>query len=283
MKKKLPPGPWKLPIIGNMHQLMGSLPHHALKNLAQKHGDLMHLQLGEISAIVASSPRIAKEILKTNDLTFANRPEILAGKILFYNNSDIGFSPYGDYWRQMRKICTLELLNNKSVRSFASIRKDEAKNLISSIREQAALKLESQKKGMINLTQKIISYTNSMLCRAAFGRAFGLHRDKVMNLLKEAALRTSGFDVSDVFPSWKILHHLSLMKPKLMELHREFDDILETIIQQHLVNPTGRNGEFGEEDLIDVLLRIKHTGDPNLPITNTNIKAVLLVNFQQVN
>ncbi|KAF3633154.1 putative secretory carrier-associated membrane protein 4-like [Capsicum annuum] len=93
-----------------MHHLIGELPHHALKNLARKYGPLMHLQLGEIHAVVVSSPHMAKEFLKVHDLSFAARPELIASDIIFYHQKDIVFAKYGDYWKQMRKMASQNYL-----------------------------------------------------------------------------------------------------------------------------------------------------------------------------
>nr|XP_027089505.1 premnaspirodiene oxygenase-like [Coffea arabica] len=101
---KLPPGPKTLPIIGNIHQLSGSQPHRALTDLAKKHGQVMHLQRGEVSTVVISSAQMAKEALKTHDVALVNRPRILAAQTITYNFQDVSFSPYGGYWRQMRKM-----------------------------------------------------------------------------------------------------------------------------------------------------------------------------------
>ncbi|MBA0759370.1 hypothetical protein Gotri_022267 [Gossypium trilobum] len=48
--------------------------------------------------------------MKTHDINFANRPFLLDAEIIMYHFSDIAFASYGGYWRQLRKVCTLELL-----------------------------------------------------------------------------------------------------------------------------------------------------------------------------
>ncbi|GLT26370.1 hypothetical protein SLA2020_014420 [Shorea laevis] len=149
--RKLPPGPWGLPLIGNMHQLVGSQPHHILRDLAKKHGPLMHLQLGEISSIVVSSPEIAREVLITNGIIFAQRPHMVVPSIITYNSRDIALAPYGSYWRHLRKICTVELLTTKRVQSFRSIREEEVSALVKAI--------ASNEGSPINLSEKIFSLT----------------------------------------------------------------------------------------------------------------------------
>ncbi|OVA20161.1 Cytochrome P450 [Macleaya cordata] len=259
----------KLPFIGNLHQLWLGLPHHTLRDLAKKHGPLMHLQLGEISTVVVSSPKVAKQVLKTHDLNFADRGEILAAKIISYNCTNVAFSPYGDYWRQLRKIFVLELLSAKQVRSFRSIREEEVSNLIQSISSVAG--------SQVNLSHRIFLFTNDVICRATYGKKCK-DKEAFKSSIQEALKLGGGFDVSDVFPSLKFLHVISGIKPKLERLHQKIDRILDNIIKEHRENRKMIETNMGEleEDLVDVLLRVQQNGELEFPITTDNIKAVIL-------
>ncbi|KAL8525252.1 hypothetical protein ACS0TY_014763 [Phlomoides rotata] len=58
--RKLPPGPYPFPIIGNVLQL-GSNPHQSFANLSKTYGPLMSLQHGKIYVVVVSSLEMAKQ------------------------------------------------------------------------------------------------------------------------------------------------------------------------------------------------------------------------------
>uniref|UniRef100_A0A3Q7HQ86 Cytochrome P450 n=1 Tax=Solanum lycopersicum TaxID=4081 RepID=A0A3Q7HQ86_SOLLC len=268
--KKLPPGPWKLPIIGSLHHLIGrGLPHRVLRDLSQRYGPIMYLQMGQVPTVVISSPTMAKQVLKTHDLAFVNRPQLTSTSIIFYNNKDIAFSQYGDYWRQMRKICTLELLSTKMVKSYGAIREDELSSLISSIRSTMG--------NTINMTQIIFLFSNSIICRSAFGKICK-NREEFLTILKEVLLLGAGFFVGDLFPSWRLIHNLRGEKTRMVNAHNKVDVVMEEILNEHIENKAAGkmgNGEFGDEDLVDVFLRVKENAELQFPIANENIKAVI--------
>ena len=149
-KLNLPPSPPKLPFIGNIHQL-GKLPHRSLRDLSRKYGSLMLLQLGQNPTLVVSYADSVKEIVKNHDLVFLNKPSTTAANILFYGCKDLGFAPYGEYWRQVRKIFVLELLSIRRVHSFQFVREEEVDVLIDKIRG-AALNGDA-----INLTEMLMA------------------------------------------------------------------------------------------------------------------------------
>ncbi|XP_042029461.1 salviol synthase-like [Salvia splendens] len=268
--KNLPPGPRKLPFIGNLHLLSGSAPpHHVLANLATKHGPLMHLKLGEISALVVSTPETAEHFLKANDAVFSSRPSLLAPEINCYGNTDIAFAPYGDYWRQLRKICSLQLFTAKRVGSFRPIRKEEVSNLCKSVAMRAG--------EAINLTEKVAAANLNIMVKAAFGKKSDGEVFELNSIIKEAQEFVTCFNVVDVYPSWRLLRVFSGMRRKIERHHELLDKILESIIKERR-NARGNDEGDGDGDgnLLDVLLRLQGDGSLQIPLTTDNIKSVLM-------
>jgi hypothetical protein len=99
----------------------------------------MLLRLGELPVLVASSADVAREILQANDLAFATRPMSPTGKILLGEGSyGLVFTPYGDGWRQLYRICTTELFSARRVRSFRGVREEEVCRLLRSVAAASA-------------------------------------------------------------------------------------------------------------------------------------------------
>ncbi|CAL0323001.1 unnamed protein product [Lupinus luteus] len=266
----IPPGPWKVPILGNIPQLLTSTPHRKLRDLAKIYGPLMHLQLGEVFTIIVSSAEYAKEVMKTHDVIFASRPQILVSELLAYNSSDIIFAPYGNYWRQLRKICTSELFTPKRINSFNPIREEEFTNLINMI--------ASLQRSPINITEAVLSSIYTITSRAAFGKKFK-GQEEFISLAKESTVVAGGFDIGDFFPSAKWIQIFTGIRPKLERLHQKQDRIMEDIINEHKKAKSIANEDQGEveEDLVDVLLKFEDGNGINQDIclTKNNIKAIL--------
>ncbi|XP_015894475.1 cytochrome P450 71B26-like [Ziziphus jujuba] len=274
-KKNLPPAPPKLPIIGNLHQL-GALPHQSLCKLAKKYGPVMFLQLGSVPTLIISSAEAARVVLKTNDLNSCSRPPLAGARILTYNYLDLAFVAYGDYWREMRKICVSELFSAKKVLSYRSIREEQVDSLINSISE---LSESSSSSTPVNLTEKLFSLTASVILRIAFGTSFqgsGFDRYRFHEVVHDAEAMLASFSATQFIPyvGW-IIDRLSGLHQRLGRTFKELDRFFQHVIDNHL--SSGRTQQ-DHEDIIDVLLKFvkEQTGFAAATISHENIKAVLL-------
>ncbi|KAI3690285.1 hypothetical protein L2E82_48265 [Cichorium intybus] len=261
----LPPGPPKLPIIGNLHQIAGALPHHAFRELAKKYGPIMHMQLGQISTIIVSSPQLAKDVFKTNDLALASRPYALLADIVLYGSSDVALGPYSDYWRQMKKIITVELLSPQKVRSFSCFREQEVDHFIEFIRSNCG-------KPVI-IRDKVTRMINNIVCKSSFGDNCK-QQDVLIELIDELGRLVSGFSIADLFPEFGFLSVISGMKSNLTKIHKSLDKIFDDIFEERKIKSERK--EESEDALLDVLLTIKESGGLQFPITDDNIKAIFV-------
>ncbi|TVU11389.1 hypothetical protein EJB05_44974, partial [Eragrostis curvula] len=262
-KLRLPPGPWQLPLIGSLHHLLGELPHRSLRRLAGHYGPLMFLKLGEIPVIVVSSREAAKEVMKTHDATFATRPQTAVVKILTKQAQAIALTPYGDHWRQLRKICALELLSPSRVQSFRSVREEEVAQLV-----QAILSMSGS---LVNISKLVAAYVADTTVHAIMGSRLK-DRDGFFHYMDQAIRLVSGFTLADLFPSSSLAGALSWTTQKAEVYQERLFKFLDGIISDH--KERRLHEEALHEDLIDVLLRIQGQGSSDRLNIDT-IKALI--------
>ncbi|KAJ7945465.1 Cytochrome P450 [Quillaja saponaria] len=271
--KNLPPGPPQLPIIGNLHQL-GTLPHHYFWNQSKKYGPVILLQLGGVPTVVVSSAEAAGQVLKNHDLDCCYRPLSAGTGRLSYNCRDIAFAPYGNYWKEMRKFCVLELFSTKKVKSFRFIREQEVASLIDSISQSSLSAIP------VDLCEKMMSLTASITCRVAFGKRFEgneFDEGKFQEVVNEAMAMLGSFSASDFFPyvGW-IVDKLTGLHDRLERSFHDLDGFYQQVIDQHLDSKETKHEE--EQDIIDMLLKLQRnrTEIDAVQFTQDHIKAILM-------
>ncbi|XP_027336113.1 cytochrome P450 83B1-like [Abrus precatorius] len=265
-----PPGPRGLPIIGNLHQLNNSFLYLQLWQLSKKYGPLFSLQLGLRPAIVVSSPKIAEKVFKVHDLQFSGRPKLFGQQKLSYNGLEMIFSPYGDLWREIRKICLVHVLSSRRVSYFSSIRHFEVKHMIKKISRHAS------SSNVINLNEVLMSFASTVICRIAFGRRYedeGAEKSRFHALLNECQAMMGTLFVSDYIPFSGWIDKLRGLHTRLQRNFNELDNFYQEVIDEHM-DPNRKRPE--QEDIIDVLLQLKQQRAFSIDLTIDHIKGVFM-------
>ncbi|XP_048549368.1 desmethyl-deoxy-podophyllotoxin synthase-like [Triticum urartu] len=259
-----PPGPWQLPVIGSMHHLVGALPHHAMRDLALRHGPLMLLRMGELPVVVASSAAAAKEVMKTHDAAFATRPRTNTTASLTADGLGIALAPHGEHWRAVRKLCVTELLSAPRVRTFRGTREAEAAVLVASVAAEAA------SGAAVNVSSLVATYVADAAVRAVVGDRIA-DRDAFLACLDEAVRVAAGFSLADMFPSSRLARALSGTARRVEAVFGEMSRLMDAVIKEKRARKAAGVGREEEEDILDVLL----DGGGGAPMDIPTIRAVI--------
>ncbi|XP_071939296.1 tabersonine/lochnericine 19-hydroxylase-like [Coffea arabica] len=219
----------------------------------------MLLHLGSKPVLIISSPDAAEEVMKTHDLIFANRPKAaFAGRLLYKFNS-IAFSPYGEYWRQVRSICVLQLLSNKRVQSFRSIREEEAESMLKKIKESCA------PSSIIRIDEILATLTNNIVSRVVIGKRYSEKESgsRFKELFEEFIMLLGVFNVGDYISWLSWINNVNGLEAKVKKVAKDFDEYLEKILQEAVKKQeksgNKNGGDEKQQNLVDVLLEIQRT------------------------
>ncbi|KAH7523697.1 hypothetical protein FEM48_Zijuj06G0039300 [Ziziphus jujuba var. spinosa] len=230
--QNLPPSPFPLPVIGHLYLLERPL-HRTLSKLAGRYGPILFLKLGSRPVLVVSSSSAAEECLAKNDIIFANRPRLMVGKYLGYNFTSVAWAPYGDHWRNLRRISSLELLSSHRLQMLSGIRLEEVKLLLRRLFEKQGV--------VVDMRQAFFELTRNIMMRMIAGKRY--YGDEVVEDLKEAmrfreiqeeTVRLSGkSNLGDFLPFVRWIGGSKRLEKSLMELQRKRDGFLQDLIEEH--------------------------------------------------
>ncbi|CAO2161942.1 unnamed protein product [Urochloa humidicola] len=280
----LPPGPRGWPLFGSLGLLAGALPpHRVLATLAARHGALMHLRLGSCDVVVASSAEAARLVLKTHDLTFADRPPAAWGAIIAYGYRGIVQTPYGAYWRMARKLCATELFSPRRVDEFESVRAAEAVAMARRLFESAG--------AAVTVKEHLMGFTTRNILRMVLGDKWssgshggGGEGEELWRLLEEAFAVSGAVDNVGEWVPWLACLDLQGYFRRMKRVHVLLDRFKERVLREHEEDRNRRrragDDEVAARDLVDVLLQLAEDGQeegssPETRLTRDGIKAII--------
>ncbi|XP_074381335.1 cytochrome P450 93A3-like [Apium graveolens] len=274
-RSSLPPGPFRVPIIGHLH-LLAPIPHQALHKLSQRYGPLMHIFLGSYFSVVVSSPEMAKEFLKTHEATLSERDETVASEYITYHNQDFIFAQYGPYWKFGKKLIASELLGGQALDHHYKVRRYEIESMVSFLLQKARA-VEAVDVGSVlsKLTNNVIS---TMVMRKRCSEKDD-DAGEIRNIIKETSDLLGAFNLSDCIWFCKNLD-LQGIKKRAVNARGKYDKLIERIIEEHCQIRRKRqendDGSHPQKDFLDILLDMSEDDSVEFKLNMDQIKALVL-------
>lgn len=271
---RLPPGPRALPLLGNLLDLDPQLHTH-FAALAQTHGPIFKLHLGNKLGVVITSPSLAREVLKDNDVVFANRDVPVAALVATNGGRDIVWTPYGPEWRMLRKVCVIKMLSNNTLDSVYGLRRREVRTTVAHFYGRVGSE--------VNVGEQMFLTTLNVITSMMWGGAVegAAEREHLGAEFRQAVGEMTDLlgkpNLSDFYPGLARFD-LQGVTRQMAGLVRRFDSIFDKMIDQRSLKMDGGDGDGGakNKDFLQFLLELKDEEDSKTPLTMIHVKALLM-------
>ncbi|XP_058107401.1 geraniol 8-hydroxylase-like [Magnolia sinica] len=268
-KGKLPPGPFPLPIVGNLLKL-SSKANESFAQLAKTYGPLMTLKLGSVTTIVVSSSIMAKEVLQKNAQSFAGRttPAAFDG-VRSYRSSSIAGPPPTTHWKKIRTICNTQMFTSARLTANQGLRRNKVQDLVSYVHEHS---LAGQP---VDIGQATFTASLNLIYNTVFSvdlvdpnsDSAQEFKDIVWEIMKESGSP----NLSDFFPVLRPIDPQSIRRRTTAYVNKLFT-IFDRMIAERRLSRSTSSDFHRRNDFLDVLL----DQEDDVEFANHDMKPLLL-------
>ncbi|KAG0531237.1 hypothetical protein BDA96_04G006500 [Sorghum bicolor] len=201
---RLPPGPPALLFLVKFLALRRSIFDLAplLRDLHARYGPVISLRLFRTLVFVADR-HLAHRVLVQGGATFADRPPPVDPNSLFTTGGhDVSSSPYGAYWRLVRRNLAAEALQPARVALFAPARRWACDGLVDRLCDAGAAGGDDDAGRAVTLRPFLRRAMFELLVYMCFGARLGQEAlDEIEGLQHQALLSLTAFPVFAFFPA----------------------------------------------------------------------------------
>ncbi|KAK2738329.1 hypothetical protein FQN57_007089 [Myotisia sp. PD_48] len=215
----LPPGPPRLPIIGNLHQAPKINAWETYKEWSDKYGPIMTMKNGSTVTIIINSFDIVKNFLEKHNAVFSSRPQLVVLERAM-RGMTTPILPYGEKWLTHRAL-RAAVLKPTMAQKYRGMQDLESKQLLFEL-------LHNE-----DFTMCLRRQASSLFLGIAYGQRFHAETKEILDI-DQAVAQLGGISESmfsgtamlpEFFPFLKYLPSTDKFKKQLDEVGDKMTDI----------------------------------------------------------
>ncbi|XP_055041793.2 cytochrome P450 2J4 isoform X3 [Misgurnus anguillicaudatus] len=258
--KNFPPGPWSLPIIGDLHHIDHTRIHLQFLEFAKKYGKIFSIRIGP-RIVVLDGYKLVKEVYVQQGDNLADRPNIPLYEF-FENRGLVASSGYK--WKQQRRFALSTLRNfglgKKSLEPSIHL---ECRFFNEAIANEHGRPFDPQ----VLLNNAV----SNVICVLVFGNRFEYSDNEFQSLLKkmsEAVYLEGGIcaQLYNMFP-W-IMKRLPGSHQKIIALWKEVIDFVREKVNTHRVDYDPSDPRDYIDSFLSEMDKLKEDKDAGFDIEN---------------
>ncbi|XP_057792481.1 flavonoid-6-hydroxylase-like [Salvia miltiorrhiza] len=263
---------------GHLHVMSpGELPHITLGAMADRYGPIFTIGLGGRRALVVSSAKLAKDLFTTCDGAISSRPDTASSRNLGYERAMFGFSPYGPYWREVRKLISTEVLSARRLELQRHVLMSETSRSINELWSLWSQNADVSGRVSVEMKQWFGDLNLNTILRMVVGKRFfgsgGGDNDEArrcQRVMRDFFHLAGVFVLGDTMPYLRWLD-VGGYEKKMKETSKELDLLVGQWLEEHRDREILDKGE----DFMDVMIcvvrgaKFQNQYDPDIIIKST--------------